>query len=164
MERYPEPISQQQWRQIASAFDPGLTVQEIQVRWYNVVKPNIPFTIHERRQIVRLAIDHPCDWGWIARQVRNGDGRYATMVRYCATNLMGRLKTLGFDVEKSSDVGLLPDAVLARDGPKGTMRATLLAEYRANKARQAAEAVETTGDAESSISTQLSPLDGESAH
>jgi hypothetical protein len=142
MERYPEPISEQQWQEIATSVDSRESVQEIHARWYNVVKPGIPFTIPERRQILTLAIDHPCDWEWVARQVRNGDRRYAMMVRNCATSLQRRLRLLGFEVENSSDVGLMPDAVLARDGPKGTQRAALLAEYRAKKACQAAETSE----------------------
>jgi hypothetical protein len=168
MEGYPEPISEEQWDAIASAVDPGSTVQQIQDQWYNIVQPTIPFNIPERRQIVGLALDHPCDWRRIARQVRDGNSRYVTMVRHCAMNLFRRLSSLGFELESSSDVALVPDAVLARDRPKGTLGQTLLAEYLAKKARQIAEAaegpqaVQTTAGTESPISTPLSPLDGES--
>jgi hypothetical protein len=49
---------------------------------------------------------------------------------------MPKLASLGFEVETSGAVALVPDAAFAPDSPKGLTLTALLAEYRANKAQR----------------------------
>jgi hypothetical protein len=142
------PISQWEWHQIAAVFGRGVTVRQIPERWHDYARPGLdpgPFSISERGQVAALAIDHPRNWKWISTQLGNGEQRSATMVKQCGVRILPKLVEIGFEIETSSDIAFVPDAVFERGIPKGAVREALLAEFRANKARQAAPAA---GDAE----------------
>jgi hypothetical protein len=60
------------------------------------------------------------------------------MVKRCGLNILPKLAKLGFDVQSSSDVALVPDAVFEPGCPKGALLRRLLDEYKTKKADQAA--------------------------
>jgi hypothetical protein len=139
MQDYGPKLSPEKWHEVAAAFGEGVTVRQIQDRWYNFAKPGLdrrPFTIMERRQVAALAIDHPHQWEWIARQMGNGKYRSATMVKHCGTNILPKLKKLGFDLESGADIALVPDAVFAPRFSKGAVLDSMLADFREKKAAQ----------------------------
>jgi hypothetical protein len=141
MRDYGPKLSPAKWQEVATKFGEGVTVRQIQDRWYNYAKPGLdrrPFTVMERRQVAALAIDHPGNWEWIARHLENGQNRSAAMVKHCGTNILPKLKKLGFEVECSEDIAFVPDAVFARRFPKGAVLDSLLAEYKEKKASHAA--------------------------
>jgi hypothetical protein len=140
MSDYPSRLSRAQWSEVATTFGGGVTVRQIQERWHNFVRPGLDrshFSVSERRQVAALAIDQPRQWSLIAKQLGNGKYRSAAMVKHCAMNILPKLQSLGFRVEKSADIELLPDAVFERGFPKGTAGRKLVAEYKAKKAQQA---------------------------
>jgi hypothetical protein len=159
MKEHPGRLSELEWKVIAVKFGRGATPRQLQERWYNFAKPGLdpaPFTASERRQVAALAIDHPHDWKFIATQLGNGEYRSATMVKQCGLRIIPKLQEMGFDIESASDIALVPEAVFERGIPKGEAREALLAEYRANKARQAGEAAATCPlDVESLMSKPL---------
>jgi hypothetical protein len=142
MEAFPGRLSQVKWRLVASCFGGGLSVRQIQERWYNFARPGLDrsiFTTSERRQVAELAIDRPGDYRWIASQLGNGQNRSSTMVKHCAMNILPKLKSLGFEIESSMDIALVPDFVFERGKPTGNVLDALLAEYRDKKAKRAAD-------------------------
>jgi hypothetical protein len=60
------------------------------------------------------------------------------MVKHCALNILPKLAKLGFEIETSRDIALVPDAAFAPGMPKGDALKTLLVKYRKRKARQVA--------------------------
>jgi hypothetical protein len=144
MRGYPGRLSPRQWEAIAATFGCDVTVRQIQERWYNYARPGLdrsPFSVAERRQVAVLAMDHPHDWKWIASQLGNGETRSATMVKHCGLNILPKLQSLGFLIERASDIELVPDAAFEPGMPKGAVRASMLAQYRASKARIEGESV-----------------------
>jgi hypothetical protein len=142
VEAFPGRVSQAEWGLIADLFGPNVSVRQVQDLWYNLVMPGLdrgPFTMTERRLVARLAIDHPLDWGWIAAQLGNGRRRSAAMAKHCAHKILGKLSRLGFEIESSSDLDFVPDSVFEHGTPNGAAVDELLAEFRKNKARRAAE-------------------------
>jgi hypothetical protein len=143
MLQYPYRLSQPEWREVAQLFGSGVSVRQIQKRWDNFARPGLDssrFTIAERRQVAALAIDHPGEWKWIATQLGNGEHRSTAMVKRCATNILPKLASLGFEVETSDDIALLPDRVFVRGFPKRAARRKLISEYKARKAERSEQA------------------------
>jgi hypothetical protein len=163
MKDHPGRLSELEWRVIAAKFGQGVTPRQLQERWYNFAKPGLdsgPFSASERREVAALAMDHPHDWKWISMHLGNGDKRSATMVKQCGQQILPKLKQMGFELESSRDIALVPDAVFERGIPKGEAREALLAEYREKKARQAAEAADgATATREFGQLAGTSPLD-----
>jgi hypothetical protein len=61
------------------------------------------------------------------------------MVKHCANNILPKLASLGFEIESSRDIALVPDFVFVSGKPKGPVLDALLAEYRNKKAQRAAD-------------------------
>jgi hypothetical protein len=162
MKEHPGRLSQLEWKVICAKFGEGVTPRQLQERWYNFARPGLdpgPFTPSERRQVATLAIDHPHDWKWISTQLGNGENRSATMVKQCGVRIVPKLAEMGFEIENSSDIALIPDAVFERGIPKGEAKEALLAEYRAKKAGQAAGAADPAAPSREFAAT--CPLDVE---
>jgi hypothetical protein len=60
------------------------------------------------------------------------------MVKHCGTNILPKLKKLGFEVECSGDIAFVPDLAFQRRFPKGAVLESMLAEYKEKKAADAA--------------------------
>jgi hypothetical protein len=137
MSCHPGRLSQVEWQDVANTFGCGVSVRQIQERWYNFARPGLdrrPFSIEERRQVAELAIGRPHDWKWISTQIGDGSNRSAAMVKHCGLNILPKLAQLGFDCHTAADVACVPDAVFARGIPRGALAAELLAQYRSAQA------------------------------
>jgi hypothetical protein len=152
MSGYPERLRAVDWQRIADEFGCGLTVGQLQRRWFNYAKPGFdrsPFTLSERRQVAALAIDHPGEWKWIASQVRNGRCPSAQMVKKVGQRLLEKLRDLGVEIESGRDIEFVPDSVFGPGRPTGFEREEIVAQFNAAKAQHttaAAAAGESFGD------------------
>jgi hypothetical protein len=125
------------WQAIADKFGYNMNPRQIQERWYNYLRPGLdrsPFTLAERRLVATLQLNDPGKWEWIAGQLGNGICRSPTMVKQVGTNIIAKLKRLGFEIQTSRDIAFVPDAFFET----GSRSPALVEEFRENKARHTA--------------------------
>jgi hypothetical protein len=132
MRHHPYPRKPGEWAQISREFDRGCSARQLQERWNNFLRPGLnhePFTTAERREVLKLSIDHPRQWKYIAREVSHNGARSAAMVKNLVKNLSRKLVKKGFKVDRSVYVDFLPDRFFLWGFPKGQEAADLKREY-----------------------------------
>jgi hypothetical protein len=138
MADHPGRLSPEIWARIAWIFGGGIKPRQLQERWYNFLRPGLdrrPFTLEERRSIVKLMIDHKNRWSRIASQLGDGTSRSPAMVKQYGLDIRGKLQKLGFVVRQPDDVDYIPDCAFTWGYPKGHRRQELFDEYQAKMAQ-----------------------------
>jgi hypothetical protein len=67
-------------------------------------------------------MDHPSTSKWTDSQLVNGEHPWqfpSAMVQHWGLNILPMLQSLSFELERSSDIAIVPDAVFERRVPKG---------------------------------------------
>jgi hypothetical protein len=132
MRNHPCPRKQGEWAQVSREFGRGCSARQLQERWNNFLRPGLnhdPFTAEERRQVLKLSLDHPRQWQYIAREVSQNGSRSPAMVKNLVKNLTRKLVKKGFQVDHSSYVDCLPDRFFLWGFPRGQKAADLRKEY-----------------------------------
>jgi hypothetical protein len=138
MADHPGRLSPEIWARIAWMFGGGVKPRQLQERWSNFLRPGLdksPFTLEERRTIVKLMINHQNNWSRIARQLGDGTSRSAAMVKQYGFDIRAKLQKLGFVVRQPHDVDCIPDCAFTWGYPKGFKRQELFDEYKAKMAQ-----------------------------
>jgi hypothetical protein len=132
MQRHPPPRKPGEWQQISREFGRGYAARQLQDRWINFLRTPLnraPFTIPERRAILKMACDHPKKWKSIAAKIGDGKCRSPAMVKNLLKNLVPKLSKHGFKVERPEDIDFLPDRFFSWGFPKGTEAYEMVREY-----------------------------------
>lgn len=132
------PLRCREWSQIAAEFG-KFSIRQCRERWHNYLKPPLirtEFTIPERREILKCALTDYGHWERIAGRIGNGKIRSPAMVKNMLSNLVPKLRKMGFEVRSRDDVACLPDVVFQWGYPSPGEQYKLLAEYNEAKQRR----------------------------
>jgi hypothetical protein len=132
------PLRCREWNEIAADFG-KFSVRQCRERWHNYLKPPLvrtEFTIPERREILTYALTDYGHWERIAGRIGNGKVRSPAMVKNMLSNLVPKLRKMGFEVRSRDDVDCLPDVVFQWGYPSYGEQHKLLIEYNEAKQRR----------------------------
>jgi hypothetical protein len=142
MRQHPYPRKQGEWARIKREFGRGFSSRQLQDRWSNFLRPGLnrdTFTPAERRQALKLSIERPGQWAFIARAIGRNKSRSAMMVKTIVKSMSKKLAKKAFRIDRASDVDCLPDQFFAFGFPTGQRCVALREEFNDKRRAQNAE-------------------------
>jgi hypothetical protein len=115
------PPSDKDWPALARALGPGFSARQTRTRWHEYLRETQvrdPLSIGQRRELLRLSIEHFGRWKWIARRMSGCEGRSPLCLAGIATGMHNKLKSHGIVISHPDDVDALPPRFFRRTGPR----------------------------------------------
>jgi hypothetical protein len=132
------PLRCREWHEIAAEFG-KFSVRQCRERWHRYLKPPLirtEFTIPERRDLLKQSLADYGHWERIATRIGNGKVRSPAMVKNMLSNLVPKLRKMGFEFQTAVDIDCLPEVVFQWGYPSPDEQRKLVAEYNSLRERQ----------------------------
>jgi hypothetical protein len=122
MRDYGDEPDDDEWREIIRRLGGGFTIRQVSSRWANFLRPGLcrePFGIEEKRQLLKLAVQHFGKWHTIAELNSKVKRRSAAQISRVVVGMFARLNHIGITLWRPDSVDALPDRFFVRGGPHG---------------------------------------------
>jgi hypothetical protein len=134
--RWPFQIGE--WNEVAVEMG-RFTPRQLRDRWMNYLRPPLDrseFTIEERKEALKMSVNHFGKWKSIALRFGNGRSRSPAMIKNMVTHLRAKLQRLGFDLTIENDIDLLPDVLFDWGSPESEELEMILEQFRNEKEKR----------------------------